>query len=75
LRLSTSLFIATVALGAAGTLPAHAFTADRVNAAPPSNPAQVVDDRHCGEHMHYVRTHRNKEGRLIRGHCVRDKHL
>jgi hypothetical protein len=76
LQLSTLLFIGTVALGAAGTLPvpAHAVALGRADVAPPSDIVQVVDHR-CGEHMHYVRAHQAKDGHLIRGHCARDKHL
>lgn len=28
----------------------------------------------CGRGYHYVRTHRARNGRLVRGHCAPDRH-
>jgi hypothetical protein len=71
LRFSALLLIGMVASGT-GALPAYAFMPAHVDGAPASNIVQIGG--RCGEHMHFVRTHRNKEGRLIRGHCARDMH-
>jgi hypothetical protein len=71
LRISTLLFIGTVALSATAALPAHAITLGRVDVAPPSSIVEVGG--RCGEHMHFVRTHHDKDGHLVHGHCVHDK--
>jgi len=74
LRLAALLLMGTVGLGAAGAVPAVAVTPDRVGATASPNIVQV--DRRCGEDRRWVRTHRDREGRLIRGHCVRiHRHL
>jgi hypothetical protein len=71
LRIATLLLIGAAAVASAGASPARAITPDHVQAAP--SPNIVTVDRRCGEHRHYIRMHRDREGHLIRGHCVRDR--
>ncbi len=40
-------------------------------ATPPSSIIQV--DKRCGSGRHYVASHRNKAGVLVKGRCVRDR--
>jgi hypothetical protein len=37
------------------------------------NPNVVEVDRRCGRGRHYVRSHRGRNGRWIRGYCSRNR--
>jgi hypothetical protein len=57
----------------AAPLSAQAVTRNAPEAAASSSGIIQVD-RRCGRHHHYVRGHRStRDGRYIRGHCVRDR--
>ena len=36
-------------------------------------PSSLLVDRRCGAGRHYVKSHRNKAGLLVKGRCVRDR--
>jgi hypothetical protein len=67
------ILLGTVAI-AALPLPSQAVTPAPGHEAAAPSPNIVEVDRRCGAGRHYVRTHRNKQGHLIKGHCVRDHH-
>jgi hypothetical protein len=63
------LIAAGIALGLGVLMqPARAVP---VVAAPTAQPSSsiVQVDRRCGRHYHYVRSHYNRAGLLVRGHC------
>jgi hypothetical protein len=64
--------VAIAGLATIGTVSAQPLTPGRVDIAAQSNIVEI--DRRCGEHMRYIRPHQDRDGRLVHGHCVRDKH-
>jgi hypothetical protein len=65
---------ALACLALAGMVPeasAAAAGVPRVEAGSSPNIVQV--DRRCGPRAHFVPRHRARDGRMIRGHCVRNR--
>lgn len=73
LRIAVLLIAGALAL-VAGPSPSRALSVVAPEITVDQSPNIVQVDRRCGVHGHWVRGHRLRDGRYIRGHCVRYRH-
>ena len=66
------VLLAGIAVAGPASVQAATLHPGSLDAAP--NPNLVEVAVHCGPHAHYVKGHRNKEHRYVKGRCVRDHH-
>lgn len=70
----TALLLLVGAAALCGPLPAEAARLPAPGTEIAMSPNIVLVDKRCGHDRHYVPRHRSKSGKMIRGHCVADRH-
>ncbi len=69
------VWLSIIALALSLPIAAQAVTPAADGLATSARPAAIERIAvHCGRHAHYVRGHRNRDGRYVKGRCIRNRH-
>jgi hypothetical protein len=74
MRFAMLLLVGSCLISPVTTMPAHATPLQSLGIETEARAFVEVAGPRCGRYSHYVRGHRARNGRWIRGHCVRNRH-